>query len=115
MYWPSIQTISAEELPTLTATPGAATSLATPKAVATQPALELGTDSESRLRLLHEPELVIVDAEGNPGQTLELTIDRHRADLEGSLLQAAAANATIQLGKRQPVKAHRLLLSEVSV
>lgn len=42
---------------------------------------------------------VQVDSEGNVQEQLHLGIDRHTADLEGSLLDAAAANATIQLGE----------------
>lgn len=96
-YWPQILTIAAAELEIL-AKPTGRGPVPAP-ATAVQPALEVGIDDRMQLCLLHEPALVQVEAEGSAPEPLVLSIEKHTADLEAALLQAAAASANIQLGE----------------
>ena len=56
-------------------------------------------DSTQQLNVVHQPPLMEVTPEGGLGVPVRLGIRMHTADMEGCLLQAAAANANVQLGK----------------
>ena len=97
-YWLEVKTVTAAELHQLAApTNGNAQKGVIATAA---PALELGMDPQSQLKLVHEPALSEVDDSGAAQAPVDLQIDLHTADLEGALLQAAAATANIQLGAR---------------
>jgi len=66
--------------------------------VSAAPALEVGLDAGQQLSVVHHPPLADVTDEGGVGPPTRLGIRMHTADLEGTLLQAAAANANVQLG-----------------
>ena len=63
------------------------------------PAVEIGISAQQQLRLSHDPPLLSLDSVANPGLPLELDMDRHSADIEGTLLRAAASTADTQLGQ----------------
>ena len=104
-YWLEVKAVAAAELHQLAAPTngnaqkgGVATAAGVVATAA--PALELGIDPQSQLKLVHEPALSEVDDSGAVGAAVDLQIDLHTADLEGALLQAAAATANVQLGAR---------------
>ena len=97
-YWLEVKAVTAAELHQLAApTNGNAQKGA---AATAAPALELGMDPHSQLKLVHEPALSEVDDSGAVAAAVDLQIDLHTADLEGALLQAAAATANVQLGAK---------------
>lgn len=95
-YWLRQHCISAAELASLGDTN---TAVAAAAAAASQPpALELGTEKGDVLRVEHEPRLASVSSSGDVLGPLELSIQRHTAEIEDTLCAAAAATAAIQLG-----------------
>ena len=62
------------------------------------PSVEIGLSKSQQLQVLHIPQLHSVTATGEMGSAVDLTIQKHTANLEGTILQAAACNANIQLG-----------------
>lgn len=62
------------------------------------PAVEIGLSTSQELQVLHDPPLQIVNANGEMSSILQLNIDKHTANLEATILQAAACNANTQLG-----------------
>ena len=94
-YWSGINTISPAELQALGKSKGSIPQAAAASPVSSSgPAIELGLDADSRLALVHEPELRQVGErqageEGIPGEPVALSIEMHTADLEAVMLQAS--------------------------